>query len=96
MKYNQLVSSIQSNIKRLIYTEGINAPRVTPFTEIILKSKKPNNLFHSYQGNGKIIPVSETNWENRLILTQHPSIGKSLTKHNFIINNRHYIKKFSI
>jgi len=59
MKYNQLISSIQSNINSIICAEGINAPAVTPFTEIILKSKKPNNLFHSYQGKSKIIPVSE-------------------------------------
>jgi len=60
MKYNQLISSIQSNIKSLICAEGINAPAVIPFTEIILKSKKPNNLSQSYQGKSKIIPVSET------------------------------------
>jgi len=66
MKYNQLVSSIQSNIKSVIRAEGINAPEVIPFTEIILKLKKPNNLFHSYQGKGKIIPVSETKWKNSL------------------------------
>jgi len=64
MKYNQLISSIQSNIKSIICAEGINAPAVTPFTEIILKSKTPNNLFQSYQGKSKIIPVSETKWEN--------------------------------
>jgi len=51
-------------MKHGIHTDGINAPRVKPFTEIIFKFKKPSNLFHSYRGKSKIIQSSETKWEN--------------------------------